>query len=263
LGSAQRALNKSEQHATLLKNFLRLWLFTGHRAFSMAQPGHFLTMTILIRTPRGNDALRNANTSLARRTKTLLIAIDGKTDSSLYIASLWSFGDVPALLEMLLRDGLVRALGPVVSVVPIMGNPAHSGAASGHVSTWFQTTAQCAGDVLSWNDTYPVPLAPGNQTFDDMWELDESPQAPVGHAASHAEPDFIAQQQLRNAVLLMHKFIATHLAKRSAELVPVIDTLTSVEQIARRLKDYEAWVAPAGKAATQHLLDLRATLTRR
>jgi putative intracellular protease/amidase len=61
----------------------------------------------------------------------------------------------------------------------------------------------------------------------------------------------------------MHNFVATHFAERATELLPAIDKLTSVERIARSLKDYEALVAPAGKAAARHLMDLRATLTRR
>lgn len=213
-------------------------------------------MTILIRTPRGDDALRSPDTQLPRRTKSLLIALDGKTDSSLYIANLSSFGDVAAQLETLLRAGLVQALQPVA------GRAAPSHATPGQISTWFLTTAQHAGDFANWSDTYVVPHEPGADPFAEPWNRDESLPARVP-AASDEDLDSTARQQVRKAVLLMHNFVATHFAEQATELLPAIDKLTSVERIARSLKDYEALVTPAGKAATQHLVDLRAALTRR
>jgi hypothetical protein len=213
-------------------------------------------MTILIRTPRGDDALRSPDAQLPRRTKLLLIAIDGKSDSSLYIANLSSFGDVAAMLETLIGNGLVQALQPVA------GRAVPSDARPSQINTWFLSTAQHAGDYENWTETYAIPLEPSVDPFAEAWNMGESLPARVP-AASDDDLDSTAQQQVRKAVLLMHNFVATHFAKQATKLLPVIDTLTSVERIARSLKDYEALVAPAGKAATRHLADLRATLTRR
>jgi hypothetical protein len=217
-------------------------------------------MTILIRTPRGDEALRSPDAQLPRRTRSLLIAIDGKTDSSLYIATLSSFGDVAALLETLLRAGLVRALTPVALVAE---HSTTSDATPSQTSTWFVTTLQHVGDFENWTDTYAIPLDPSEHRAVKPGNMGGSRLAPAAAATPAAELDSTAQQQLRKAVLLMNNFVETHFAKRAAELLPVIDKLTSVERIARSLKDYEALVAPAGKAATRHLADLRATLTRR
>ena len=217
-------------------------------------------MTILIRTPRGNDALRNPHAPHSRRTKSLLMAIDGKSDASLYIAKLSSLGDVAAMLENLLSASLVRALEPVA---PVAGRSAPSGAATGQVSTWFLTTAQHAADSRTWSDTYVIPHEPGDDPFADSWNLDDSPLALTAAASSDENQNSTAQQQVRKAVALMNNFVATHFAERADELLPAIDKLTSVERIARSLRDYEALVAPVGKAATRHLVDLRATLTRR
>lgn len=217
-------------------------------------------MTILIRTPRGNDVLRDPHAPHSRRTKSLLMAIDGKSDASLHIAKLSSLGDVAAMLENLLSAGLVRALEPVA---PVAGRSARSGAASGHVSTWVLTNSHHAGDFPAWSDTYVLPHEQGDDPFVKPRNLDDSPPAPAAAARSEEDQDSTAQQQVRKAVALMHDFVATHFAERAAELLPPIDKLTSVERIARSLKDYEALVAPVGKAATRHLVDLRATLTRR
>ena len=54
--------------------------------------------------------LRDSKSALPRRSRTLLISIDGKTDSAIYAASLSTFGDVPALIESMLRAGLIAAL---------------------------------------------------------------------------------------------------------------------------------------------------------
>jgi hypothetical protein len=217
-------------------------------------------MTILIRTPRGDDALRNPEAPLPRRTKLLLIAIDGKTDSSLYIANLSSFGDVAAMLETLLRAGLVQALAPVAVAA---GRPATSDATPSQISTWFLSTTQHAGDFENWTDTYAIPLEPSGHRAVKPWDMGGLRLAPAAANKLVTDQDSTAQQQARKAVLLMTNFVATYFAEQAAELLPAIDKLTSVERIARSLKDYEALVAPAGKAATRHLVDLRATLTRR
>jgi hypothetical protein len=217
-------------------------------------------MTILIRTPRGDEALRDSQAPLPRHTRSLLIAIDGKSDSSLYIANLSTFGDVAALLEKLLRTGLIQARALVAAAA---GQPAPSGTTPSQTSTWFATTLQHAGDFENWTDTYAIPLEPSDHRAVKPGDMGGSWLAPAAATGRDAHLESTAQQQVRKAVVLMNNFVATHFAKRAAELLPVIDQLTSVERIARSLKDYEALVAPAGKAATRHLADLRATLTRR
>jgi hypothetical protein len=72
-------------------------------------------MPIYTRTQRGHAAALNADSPLPRKLRTLLIAIDGYTDSSTYISSLSAFGDVQTLLESLLNAGLIevgRGTGP-------------------------------------------------------------------------------------------------------------------------------------------------------
>jgi hypothetical protein len=164
---------------------------------------------------------------------------------------------VAAPLERLLRAGLARALALVA------GRAATSDAAPSQISTWFLTTAQHAGDFEYWSDTYAIPLEPSDQRAVKPWDMGGSRLAPAAAAGLDEDLDSTAQQQVRKAVVLMNNFVATHFAKRAAELLPLIDKLTSVERIARSLKDYEALVSPAGKAAARHLVDLRATLTRR
>jgi hypothetical protein len=65
-------------------------------------------MPIYTRTQRGHAAALNADSPLPRKLRTLLIAIDGYTDSSVYISSLSAFGDVQTLLESLLNAGLIE-----------------------------------------------------------------------------------------------------------------------------------------------------------
>jgi hypothetical protein len=72
-------------------------------------------MPIYTRTQRGHAAALNADSPLPRKLRTLLIAIDGYTDSHTYISSLSAFGDVQTLLESLLNAGLIevgRGHGP-------------------------------------------------------------------------------------------------------------------------------------------------------
>lgn len=66
-------------------------------------------MTILVRTPEGDTAIQSQDARLPRRMRSLLIAIDGKTDSRVYTSSLSPtlFGNVAELLESLKLAGLI------------------------------------------------------------------------------------------------------------------------------------------------------------
>lgn len=83
-------------------------------------------MTIYTKTSAGLEAIKNQQTNLPRRLRTLLICIDGKSSLQTYINNLTSFGDVAALMESLREAGLIEVLGQTHSratVSPPAGPP--------------------------------------------------------------------------------------------------------------------------------------------
>ena len=68
-------------------------------------------MTVYIKTSAGMEAIKNPQSGLPRRLRTLLICVDGKSSLQAYVRSLTSFGDVAALLESLREVGLIEVLG--------------------------------------------------------------------------------------------------------------------------------------------------------
>ena len=61
----------------------------------------------------------------------------------------------------------------------------------------------------------------------------------------------------------MSDFVTTHLPADCLEIALTLESLSSVEQVIASLKGYQAMIAPAGSAATRHMDELRALLSRR
>jgi hypothetical protein len=77
-------------------------------------------MTIYSRTIRGHAAALNADSALPRKLRTLLIAIDGKTSTDIYVSTLSAFGDVEALLQSLHEAGFIELQGGTGRSVPTL-----------------------------------------------------------------------------------------------------------------------------------------------
>lgn len=228
-------------------------------------------MNLYKRTQSGNAAALDPKSPLPRKLRTLLISVDGRTRENIYVSTLSSFGDVSALLDSLLQQGLIELVrqdddpnstrpsrlewqATDVSVTERLNSATQP-------ASQLESAFQLAGlrnsnvpsdDVSSWDRFQPDPR------FNSA--VSTASAAPVIRAGA---PPSSAQYQLRNAVSLMSDFVTTHLPNESLEIVLTLESLTSVEQVIASLKGYQAMIAPTGAMAHRHLEELRDLLSRR
>jgi len=84
-------------------------------------------MTVYVKTSAGVEAIKNPQSGLPRRLRTLLICVDGKSSLQAYVRNLTSFGDVAALLDSLREIGLIEVLGQADAVSSVSRQSGPSG----------------------------------------------------------------------------------------------------------------------------------------
>lgn len=231
-------------------------------------------MNLYKRTAAGNAAALDSKSPLPRKLRTLLISVDGRTRQSTYVTTLSSFGDVAALLDSLQQQGYIELIqvddrdvpaksGRVEWAATDVPTTEHQGPsdtkpdplASAFELAGIRASTAMSDDVSSWDRFQPEPRLLSTPSASSVGFA-----TPVVRAGS---PPSSAQYQLRSAVSLMSDFVTTHMPADSLEIVLTLEGLSSVEQVIASLKGYQAMIAPSGSAATRHLEELRALLSRR
>ena len=67
-------------------------------------------MSVFAKTCKGLDSLRDMNSGMPRRMRTLLWCINGQTSTGTLIRSLTSLGDVKGLMRTLIAEGLIERI---------------------------------------------------------------------------------------------------------------------------------------------------------
>ena len=67
-------------------------------------------MSVFAKTPKGLDSLRDMNSGMPRRMRTLLWCINGQTATGTLIRSLTALGDVKDLMRTLIAEGLIERI---------------------------------------------------------------------------------------------------------------------------------------------------------
>lgn len=228
-------------------------------------------MTIYRRTPAGAAAVLDPRSTLPRKMRTLLIAIDGQTHESTYASGLSSFGDVPMLLRSLLNTGLLE----VVSQAQFSdaGQPHQSlgtadGGFSGSDAEAFRNEpngvsapgpwARLGNAFRSPKLQSPPPESLEASGWAALQEALASRDRPLFSAAGSAPT--VGQHHLREVISLMSDFVMTYLPEQSLALVLVLEDIKSIEQAIASLQGYEALISPVGEPARRHLAELRRAL---
>ena len=213
----------------------------------------------------------NPWSTLPRKMRTLLIAIDGQTDESTYASGLSSFGDVPMLLRSLLDTGLLEIVpaAPSADAEPIP-QPLRTVDArfSGRDAEALRSEPDRPTAPGPWSrmgnafrsPKLPAPLPESLETagwasLQEALALRDRPAFnPAGLAPTKG------QHQLREVISLMSNFVMLHLPEESLAIVLVLEDLQSIEQAIASLQDYEMLISPAGEPARRHLAELRQAL---
>lgn len=214
--------------------------------------------TVYVRTPRGNDAARSADSDLPRMMKTLLIAVDGRTSVQMFQRLLPNFGDVGALLEALLGGGYISATQSAPAP-PSAAPPARprvvapSPAESRQPSRWFESTQHFSDTTLA----RPTRSGASLREVDVMIDTYAPPRGvPLsGHRSAVTEAS-----RVREARTLMSDFLFANLPAVAMEAVLALERLETTEQIVSNLTEYQRLVASCGRKGAEHVSAVRNVL---
>ena len=228
-------------------------------------------MIIYRRTPAGTAVALNPRSTLPRKMRTLLIAIDGQTGESTYASGLSSFGDVPMLLRSLMDAGLLELAS--AAQTPGADQPYQpSGIADSRFSGSDDEALRnesnglaTAGPLARLDHVVrpPKAQAPTSENI-DMSGWAALQQTPASRDIPSFSPAGLvpttAQHQLRKVISLMSDFVMTHLPDQCLAVVLALEDITSIEQLSASLQGYEALISSVGDQARRHLAELRMAL---
>lgn len=201
-------------------------------------------MTIYARTALGTAAVSNNNTDFPRKLRTLLIAVDGRTDSASFARNLSSFGDVLALLDSLKLAGYIE---DSARPTPLSKVPAERAKTKPFIpsSDFTGNGARYAEERRTHFHSRPAYQPASGNTFN--WPDDEKSR--------------IEATQLKQAVGLISDFVTEHLSAQALEIVIELERLSSVNVLIQSLSGYEHLVKSVGDPGERHLRQLRTILT--
>jgi hypothetical protein len=180
-------------------------------------------MTVYARTPDGQWAAYNAQSPLPRKLRILLKTINGRVTEDEYAKSQSAFGDVRELLRSLAQSGLI---------------------------------VDTARRDLPLADAGPVAPAAAPPVALKLVPRPAAPQAAASAAADPAMADWV----LRLAIDSMSNFVLAHLPDGAFTVLPEIEALTTLDQLAASIGGYAQYVAAAGEPSQVHLAEMRQLL---
>jgi hypothetical protein len=229
-------------------------------------------MTVYQRTPEGKWAAYHADSPLPRKLKILLKAINGTLTEDVYATNLSAFGDVRELLRSLVQAGLIEESNqrnshavpnPAAIMVKLeqlvrrFSLPQKDEAAFSPVRA--PVAARMHAPMLD-PAVLPVP-----QVIEADIELPIADavvaDAVVAEAVVVETTDpAVADWALHRAIESMASFVLSALPGNAFQLLPEIESLTTLDELAVLMDGYAQFVAEAGEAGRAHLAQLHGLL---
>jgi hypothetical protein len=220
------------------------------------------------RTAKGMAVTRDPSSDLPRMMKTLLMAVDGKTTVAMFQKLLPNFGDVGALLEGLQANGLVTprdansrpASKPPLRVVPLRDTTPPAPAPAVRDSRLTRpasppTPSRFTPDA-GWRST---AAAPSTLQRDDGASFDPY-RALVPNTLSGTRHAIAESSRVRDARSAMTNFLFQYRGDVAMEATLSLERLETTEQMLNSLDEYKRLIASAGRAAVEHLTEVRRIL---
>jgi hypothetical protein len=217
------------------------------------------------RTAKGMAASRDPASALPRMMKTLLMAVDGKTSVAMFQQLLPNFGDVAALFDALQANGLVapRDAAKPASRAPLrvvqMREPAPPAPPAperaARTPPLAATPPQRAPET-GWRSTAAAPSTlqqSDGAAFDPYRALVPSTLSGTRYAIAESS-------RVRDARSEMTNFLFQYRPDVAMEVTLTLERLETTEQMLRNLDDYKRLIASAGRAAVEHLANVRSIL---
>jgi hypothetical protein len=235
---------------------------------------------IPVRTAAGDTALKAAESSMPRKLRALLSAIDNRAKTHVYCTTLTAFGDVSAMLDALDEIGMVRFVGD--------RSPAATAEKQEVIRALSQDTSLeelLSNDMRenSRSSQHNIPTMEARQPEPALQQRPQfeqptfrpSPPAFKPAAAPSAANAFRQFNQhtaspqavstfanIEKVKTLMTDFVLTHFPADAMELTLAVDQIRTMDDMISSLAQYENIAVKAGKAGQAHLQSIKGLLPR-
>ena len=193
-------------------------------------------MQIFSKTTKGSETVLERDFPLPRKFKALLLAIDGKTDISIFERNLDAFGDVRAMLHTLQKEGLITPINSATDSKPLktareIANPVEA--------------RESISELLPARDKNLAMRAVPSR-------FSKSQQNVSAYVDQH--------QTLHAAVNAMELFLLTNWTDDFDWAIKEIKEIDSIKQLAQMWGRYKTLVQPLGEIGQAHLSEMRQIL---
>jgi hypothetical protein len=223
-----------------------------------------------MRTIAGDKALKSPESSMPRKLRALLSAVDNRAKTQVYVTTLTAFGDVSSMFDALEEIGMVRFVAD----------------RAGNFDADLPSAQQSLSDDTSLEELLSLPVeapkqhfapapAPFFQQSSNAQSAFSPPPAPVFRPAAPSssanafkqfnqggfEPSGGAvSSRIEKVKTLMTDFVLNNFAADAMELTLAIDQIRTQSDLMASLSQYEAIAAKTGKTGQTHLQAIKAIL---
>jgi hypothetical protein len=231
-----------------------------------------------IRTPAGDRALKNPESSMPRKLRALLSAVDNRAQTQVYCATLTAFGDVLSMFDALEEIGMVRFISDRPGVVDVDRLSAHQLLTQDSSLEDLLKVPPRAAVTAYQSPSVPVFQEPAAPAFVERRHAIPPEGAPprfvAGQPASPANSfrqfnqqgpapqDVSASASIEKVKTLMTDFVLTHFAADAMELTLAVDQIRTMQDLQNSLAQYEQIVLKIGKPGQLHLQAIKSQLQR-
>jgi hypothetical protein len=223
-----------------------------------------------MRTIAGDKALKSPESSMPRKLRALLSAVDNRAQTQVYVTTLTAFGDVTSMFDALEEIGMVKFVADRNASLDASPRSSPQQALSEDRSL---------EELLSLPASSPTPTfsAPPPTSNRSQASAFTPPPAPVFRAAPAASPASAFQQfnqsnsdqrasamgtNIEKVKTLMTDFVLNNFAADAMELTLAIDQIRTYDDLVGSLTQYEAITAKTGKTGLAHMQTIKTLLTK-
>jgi hypothetical protein len=256
------------------------WVMSSVYAFKKPEEGHQLTeqsysngnerLTLVpVRTIAGDKALKSPESSMPRKLRALLSAVDNRAKTQVYVTTLTAFGDVTSMFDALEEIGMVRFVADRNASLEVERNsPQQVLAEDTSLEELLKLPVQQASPVFAEPQPRFQPAQPTAYSQPSMPGFRATPAPSAANAfmqfnQSNAAPQSMAVGSVIEKVkTLMTDFVINNFAADAMELTLAIDQIRTYDDLVASLTQYEAIAAKTGKTGLAHMQAIKALLTK-
>jgi hypothetical protein len=220
--------------------------------FSQNELGERATL-VPLRTIEGDKALKSPESSMPRKLRALLSAVDNRAQTQVYVATLTAFGDVASMFDALEEIGMVRfvAARQAATETAMRSSPQR-----------ILSEDKSLEELLKMPASAPAFAPPPAPVFKPTPTPSAANAFQQFNQSSFDQRTTAAGMNIEKVKTLMTDFVINNFAADAMELTLAIDQIRTYDDLVGSLAQYEAITAKAGKTGSAHMQAIKALLTK-